>query len=47
MARRKVKSKKQIRSEARDDKASKKFTLISIGITLVLLIIMYYTYNGF
>jgi hypothetical protein len=47
MARRKTKSRKQQRIEAKDEVASRKFTLITIGITLILLIIMYFSYNGF
>lgn len=47
MAKRKTKSRKQQRLEARDEAANRKFTMITIGVTLLLLIIMYLSYNGF
>ncbi|MEL6655032.1 MAG: hypothetical protein AAFP77_02460 [Bacteroidota bacterium] len=47
MASRKRKSKKQQRIEARDNKANQRFFLILIGVTVLLLAMMYLIYQGF
>jgi|GEM_PF-5712024 len=47
MSTRKTKSRKQQRIEAKDEKANRKFALITIAVTIILLIIMYFTYSGF
>lgn len=47
MASRKRKSKKQQRIEARDEQANRRFFLILIGLTVLLLVMMYFIYQGF
>lgn len=47
MSTRKRKSRKQQRIEAKDEKANSKFFLVLIGVTIVLLIMMYFIYTGF
>ena len=47
MASRKTKSRKQLRLEAKDEKASSRFFLILGGVTVLLLIMMYFIYTGF
>jgi|UPI0003791760 hypothetical protein len=47
MSTRKRKSRKQQRIEAKDEKANYKFFLILAGVTVLLLILMYFIYTGF
>lgn len=47
MASRKRKSRKQQRIEAKDEKANQKFFLVLVGVTIVLLAMMYFIYTGF
>ena len=45
--RRTTQSKKQQRLACKDNKASRKFFLILIAITVALMVLMYFVYTGF